>query len=138
MRVLVPTTIAAALLAGAALPAAAATPAPPPAAQMPARGALPVADTSADRDSFTQKAEAEMRDWQRKFDDAAQSAKAKGEEGGAAASAALDHAWTRTKEASHQLESASVDGWEKAKADFQSASHRLATEWHKVYPGDNK
>jgi hypothetical protein len=135
MRVLIPTTIAAALLAGTVLPTAAATPAPLGAGPAAIR-VVPVDDTSSDRDSFTQKAETQMQDWQRKLDAAAQGAKAKGEEGGAAASKALDHAWTRTKEASHQLQTTTGDGWEKAKAEYEKASQALATQWHKVYPGD--
>jgi hypothetical protein len=136
MRVLAPIVIAAALLTGGALPTTAATVTPPAGAGHTVLRAMPAADAGSDRDSFTAKAEAEMHDWQRKFDDAAQSARAKGEEGGAATSRALDHAWTKTKDASHQLESASTDGWDKAKAEFEQASHDLAAEWHKVYPGD--
>jgi Skp family chaperone for outer membrane proteins len=133
MRLLAPTAIAAALLATGALPTAAATVPPPRAAAL---HVTRVADAASDRDSFTQKAEAEMHDWQRKLDEAARSAKAKGEEGSDAASRALDHAWAKTKEASHQLETASADGWDSAKAKFEQASHDLAAQWHKVYPAD--
>lgn len=134
MRMLAPIAIAAALLASGALPTSAAT-APLPGGPAALRATL-VDDAASDRDSFTAKAEAQMRDWQHKLDDAAQTAKAKGAEGGAAASHALDHAWTKTKEASHQLETASADGWDKAKAEFEKASNDLSAQWHKIYPGD--
>jgi hypothetical protein len=136
MRLPVSFAIAAALLASGALAAAAATRPPPVGAPPAALRATPVADAQTDRDSFTSKAEAEISDWQRKFDDVAHKAKAKGEEGSDAASRALDQAWVRTKEASAQLESAGAEGWDKAKARFQAASHDLAAEWHKVYPGE--
>jgi hypothetical protein len=135
MRVPAPTVIAALLLAGAAPPAMALTAAMPPGASDAAFRATPAADEASDRDSFTAKAEAEMHDWQRKLDAAAQSAKAKGEEGKTAASQDLDAAWAKTKAASQRLKTASAAGWDSAKAEFAKASQNLAAEWNKVYPG---
>ena len=136
MRVLALTAIAAALLASGALPTAASAAAPPFGAGPAAFRATPVADDASDRDSLTAKAESQMRDWQRKLDDAAQSAKAKGQEGSDAASRALNHAWAKTKAASHHLETASAAGWDSAKAEFDKASRDLAAKWHKLHPAD--
>jgi hypothetical protein len=97
---------------------------------------MPVADETSDRDSFTAKAKAEMSDWQRKVDEAVQSAKEKGTEGSAAASRELDTAWAKTKSAAHQLENASADGWDSAKAKFRKAEDDLAATWRKVSPGN--
>ncbi len=136
MRVLALTALAAALLAGGALPTAAATATATFGAGHAAFRATPVADDASDRDSLTAKAESQMRDWQRKLDDAAKSAKAQGQAGGDAASRALDHAWAKTKAASHHLETASAAGWDSAKAEFEKASRDLAAKWHKLHPGD--
>lgn len=135
MRLPAPTVIAALLLAGGVPPAMALTATMPPGARDTAFSANPVADDSSDRASFTAKAEAEMQEWQKKLDAAATTAKAKGEEGKTAASRDLDVAWAKTKAASKQLESASAQGWENAKAGFEKAQQNLAAEWHKVYPG---
>ena len=136
MRLPASTMIAAVLLAGTALPAAALTPPAPLATDAGAVRATPVADETSDRAQFTAKAEAEMREWQSKFDAAAHRAKAEGKEGSAAASRQLDRAWAKTKSASRDLKAASAQGWDKAKSKFEEASDKLAAEWHKVYPAD--
>lgn len=135
MRVPAPSLIAALLLASAAPPAMALTATLPLGASQAALRATPAADESADRASFTAKAEAEMHDWRQKLDAAATSAKAKGEAGKTAAGRDLDAAWARTKAASERLKTASGEGWDSAKAGFEKASHHLAAEWHRVYPG---
>jgi hypothetical protein len=135
MRLPAPAVIAAILLAGAASPALALGATMPLGARDGALRATPVADQTADRDSFTAKAEAEMHDWQRKLDAAATSAKAKGEEGKTAAAHDLDVAWAKAKEASQQLKTAGAEGWDSAKAGFAKAQQNLADAWNKVYPG---
>lgn len=46
----------------------------------------------------------------------------------------LHRAWTKTQAASHRLETVGADGWDSAKASFETASQELAEAWHKVHP----
>jgi len=96
---------------------------------------LAVAGTSTpDRDSYAQKARAEVKEWQRKLHDFGEEAKAKGQEASATAAKELDKAWTKAEAAARDLQAASADGWDGAKATYESASHDLADAWDKVRP----
>jgi hypothetical protein len=50
-------------------------------------------DTTADRDTYTQKAKDEMQGWQQKLHDFSEKAEAKGKEAGNAAEVDLNKAW---------------------------------------------
>ncbi|HUC65783.1 MAG TPA: hypothetical protein VMA53_10170 [Stellaceae bacterium] len=108
---------------------------PPLGSGTPIRLAADDSSTS-DRDSFTQKAQAEMQDWQQKLHDFGQQAEAKGQEAGSAAQSGLNDAWVKAKAASHKLKTVGAEGWQGAKASYEKASHNLAEAWQKVHPDD--
>jgi hypothetical protein len=93
-------------------------------------------DSTADRDTYTQKARNEMQEWQQKLHDFSARAEAKGAEAGRAAKDDLDAAWTKAEAASRQLQTASAEGWESARTSFDAASRGLIDAWHKVHPED--
>ncbi len=92
--------------------------------------------SSSDHSAYLQKAQEEMQEWGQKLHDVGADAAAKGREGGTAAEHELSVAWTKTKAASRKLGTASADGWDSAKATFETASQHLADTWHKVHPED--
>ena len=93
-------------------------------------------DATAERSSYKQKAQDEIRIWQQKLDDFDAKVKAKATEAQTSASKDLDDAWTQTKMASARLETAGEADWAGAKVSFQTASHKLAIAWQKVNPAD--
>jgi hypothetical protein len=93
-------------------------------------------DSTAERSSYKQKAQDEIRIWQQKLDDFDAKMKAKATEAQTSASKDLDDAWTQTKMASARLETAGEADWVSAKVSFQTASHKLAVAWQKVNPAD--
>jgi hypothetical protein len=99
-------------------------------------GVATARDPAAERSSYTQKAQDEVRIWEQKLHDF--DAKVQASASGAKASAAkdLDDAWAQTKTASARLETAGEKDWDSAKAAFQTASHKLAVAWHKLNPAD--
>lgn len=93
-------------------------------------------DSPSDRETYTQKAQDEMQDWQRKLHDFSANAADKGQEAGNAAEKDLNEAWTRTEAASRQLQTVGDEGWEQAKASYEKSSRDLAEAWHKANPAD--
>jgi hypothetical protein len=94
-------------------------------------------DSTADRETYTQKARDEMQLWQQKLHDFDAKAQAKATDAQTRASKDLDSAWTEAKSASDRLDTAGVKDWSRAKASFQTASHKLDLAWRKIDP-DNK
>jgi hypothetical protein len=93
-------------------------------------------DSTADRDTYTQKARDAMHEWQQKLHDFSEKAKAKGQEEGKAAENELNAAWIKAEAEQHKLETASAEGWESAKTSFEKASHDLKEVWDKIRPDD--
>jgi hypothetical protein len=93
-------------------------------------------DSTTDRDTYAQRARAEMQEWQRKLHDFDETAEAKGRKAGNAAENDLHVAWTKVEAAGHKLQTASAEGWESAKVSFEKASHELADAWDKVRAQD--
>lgn len=93
-------------------------------------------DAAADRNSFTQQAQEEVRTWQTRLNDFNAKLGAKATKAEANASKGLENAWTKTKTAAGQLETAGAKDWDSAKASFQSASHKLSVAWQKVNAKD--
>ena len=94
------------------------------------------ADSTADRDTYTQKAREEMQEWQRKLHDFSEKAAAKGKQLDKAAKNDLNKAWTKAKAASSRLQTAGAEGWASAKSSFEEASRELADAWDKIRPED--
>ena len=94
------------------------------------------ADSAADRDTYTQQARDEMREWQRKLHDFSEKAETKGKEAGNAAENDLKKAWTQAEAASRKLQTVGAESWESAKTSFEKASRELADAWHKIRPQD--
>ena len=67
-------------------------------------------DSTADRDTYTQKARDEMQGWERKLRDFSEKAKAKGKEAGNAA----ENDRNKAEAASRKLETVGAEGWEPA------------------------
>jgi hypothetical protein len=128
MRILTASIVIGPLMLVGTLPAAAG---PAIAADAPVRLAAGDAST-ADRDTYTQRARNEMQEWQRKLHDFDERAEAKGQKAGDAAEHDLHAAWKRVEAAGHKLQTASAEGWESAKVSFEKASHDLAETWDKV------
>jgi hypothetical protein len=91
---------------------------------------------AAERESYTQKAQGEVRIWQQKLHDFDAKMRVRATAAEASASKNLDDAWTETKTASARLETAGETDWDSAKASFKTASGKLAVSWHKVNPAD--
>jgi hypothetical protein len=135
MRILTASIVIGPLMLIGALPAAAGQSTPALSSGAPVRLAAG-GDSTADKDTYTQKARDEMQEWQRKLHDVSENAEAKGKEAGNAAKDDLNKAWTKAKAASDELQTASAEGWESAKISFEQASHELADAWHKIHPED--
>ena len=101
---------------------------------VPVRVAAP--DQTADRSSYTQRAQEEMRIWQQKLHDFDVKVQAKASEAQTRAAKSLNNAWAQTKTASARLETAGEKDWDSAKLSFKTASAKLAVAWHKVNPAD--
>jgi hypothetical protein len=93
-------------------------------------------DSTAERSSYKQKAQDEMRIWQQKLHDFDAKVQAKATDAQTRASKELDEAWTQTKTASSRLETVGQADWDSAKISFKSASDKLVVAWHKVNPAD--
>jgi hypothetical protein len=99
-------------------------------------GMAPTHDAAAERESYTQKARADVQIWQQKLHDFDAKAEVRTTDAHASAAKDLDEAWTETKTASVRLETAGEKDWDNAKASFKTASDKLAVSWHKVNPAD--
>jgi hypothetical protein len=95
-------------------------------------------DSTADRDTYTQKARVSVDEWQQKLHDFSEKAKVKGQQEGNAAENELKAAWTKVEAEQHKLQSASAEGWESAKISFEKASHDLKQAWDKIRPAGDK
>ena len=135
MRILNASIVIGPLMLIGALPAAAGQSTPALGSGAPVRVAAG-GDTTADRDTYTQKAKDEMQEWQQKLHDFSEKAEAKGKEAGNAAEVDLNKAWTKAEAASRKLQTVGADGWESAKTSFEKASHELADAWHRIRPQD--
>ncbi len=89
-----------------------------------------------DRETYIQKAQGEMQEWQKKLHDFSENTEAKGKEAGNAAEKDLNEVWTRTEAASRQLQTVGDEGWDVAKTSYEKAIRDLAEAWQKVHPGD--
>jgi hypothetical protein len=93
-------------------------------------------DSAADRDSYTRKAQDELREWQHKLREFGDQAAASGKAAGNAANDDLNQARTKAEAASDRLQTVGAEGWASAKASFEKASHELSDTWHRVHPDD--
>jgi hypothetical protein len=99
-------------------------------------GVAATRDSTAEKTSYKQKAQDEMRIWQQKLNDFDARVQAKATEAQTSASKDLNDAWTQTKMASARLETAGEADWGSAKASFKTASDKLAVAWRRVNPAD--
>jgi hypothetical protein len=89
---------------------------------------VPVAtdsDFAAKKDQYLRDAKREMNEWNEKLH-------RKGEH----AERDVDQAWTKTKHAAQQLQTASADQWDRAKRGFENAMQGLKDRWHRIHPED--
>jgi hypothetical protein len=93
-------------------------------------------DSTRDRDTYTQKARDEMREWQRKLINFTEKTEAKGKAASSAAENDLHKAWIKADSASRELQTVSAEGWKSAKTTFETASRKLTHAWDKVRPQD--
>lgn len=94
--------------------------------------------STADRDTYIQKAQNEMQEWQRKLQDFSAKAAAKGQQAGDAAEHDLNRAWTKADAASRELQTVGAEGWKSAKTSFETASRELAETWDRLDPRTSK
>jgi hypothetical protein len=134
MRIFIAPLLLGTLVLAGASPAAAQS--KPASNQGVSLGVAPTRDAAAERESYTQKAQADVRIWQQKLHDFDAKAQVKATEAQASASKDLEDAWTETKTASARLQTAGEKDWDSAKASFKTASDKLAVSWHKVNPAD--
>jgi Skp family chaperone for outer membrane proteins len=120
------------LLVGALLPAAGQSLQTVAPVQIAAGG-----DSTADRETYAQRARDEVAEWQKKLHDLSEKAEAKGAQVGNAVEDDLNKAWTKTEAASRRLQTAGAEGWESAKTSFENASHELTETWHRIHPEEN-
>ena len=86
------------------------------------------------RETFTEKAEAEVKEWGARLNAFGGRALEKGEAAGSRTDQDLHAAWAETLEATHQLRIASAQGWQNAKAYYERKSHDLEGAWHRAHP----
>ena len=94
-------------------------------------------DTAADRNTYVQKAQEEMQDWQRKLHEFGEQAEAKGRDASSAAEKGLNDAWIKAKDASGKLQTVGDEGWQSAKSSYENARRDLAETWRRIHPGDH-
>jgi len=128
MRLLIASIVIGPLMLIGALPEAAGQSSPSGTQIQSAAGS----NTTADRDTYTQKARDDMQQWQKKLHDFSESAKAKGQQAGNAAENELNAVWAKTQAETHKLQAATAEGWESAKASYEKASRELADTWNKI------
>lgn len=95
-------------------------------------GFTAASDAAIDRDTYRQKAHDDVRDWQHKLHDFDAKAKAEGNDADRTAKVDLNKAWDKTKIASRKLQTASAEGWNAAKAEYEKASQDMADTWHEI------
>jgi hypothetical protein len=93
-------------------------------------------DSTADRETYTQKARNDMQGWQRKLHAFDEKVQARAARAHTTAGDDLNRAWTQAEAASRRLETAGSEDWESAKTSFKRASHKLDLAWRKIDPGD--
>lgn len=93
-------------------------------------------ESTADRESYTRKAQDELREWQHKLREFGDQAAASGKAAGNAANDDLNQARTKAEAATDRLQTVGAEGWASAKASFEQASHDLSDTWHRVHPDD--
>jgi hypothetical protein len=135
MRISTVSIVIASFMLIGALPAAAGQPELVLGSTAPIRLAAS-SDSTGDRDTYTQKARDEMREWQRKLINFTEKTEAKGKEASSAAENDLHKAWTKADAASRELQTVSAEGWKGAKTSFENAVRELADAWDKVRPQD--
>lgn len=130
MRILTaPIVIGALALAGASPASAQSKPTAAPAISV---GTAVSRDWTSERKSYTQQAQHTTRIWQQRLHDFDVKATA----AQASASKDLHIAWTETKTATSQMETAAAADWDSAKGSYKTATAKLAAAWHKVNPID--
>ncbi len=92
---------------------------------------LAAADLPSDRDTYTRKADDDMRTWQQKMHDFGETTEVEGKQVGKSARDGLATAWTNTQIESRKLRDATAEGWQAAKHGFERASHNLSEAWDK-------
>jgi hypothetical protein len=130
MRSLATAIIIGSLTLIGALPATAQS-APALGSDAPVRPAA-TGDMTADRDTYTRKAQDDMQDWQRKLHDFGEKAAANGHAVADAAENDLNAAWIAADADARKLQIATAAGWEDAKISFEKASRDLADAWDKI------
>ena len=92
--------------------------------------------SKADRDTYIQKAQNEMLEWQRKLNDFSEKMAAKGQQASDAAEHDLNKAWTKADAASRELQTVGAEGWKSAQTSFEKATRELAETWDKTRSKD--
>jgi hypothetical protein len=93
-------------------------------------------DSSTDRQTYTRKAHADMREWQQKLHDFGEKADVGGQKIGHTTGDDLNKALADAEVASRRLQTASDEEWTDAKSSFEQASRELTATWDKIRPQD--
>jgi outer membrane murein-binding lipoprotein Lpp len=134
MRIVAASVMLGSLVLAGAPPQAAGQSLGPNAHTLNARMLLVADDDDTDRSSFTQHAQDDIHQWQRKVHDFGRQTKAAGQQGANSAKHDLDDAFAKAKVAADQLRTVGADGWHGAKTTYQKASHDLADTWNRIKP----
>jgi hypothetical protein len=82
-------------------------------------------DFAAKKDEYVRGAKREMDEWNDKL-----------HRTGEHAGKDVDQAWSKTKRAAQDLQTASADHWDHAKHGFENAMQGLKDRWHRLHPED--
>jgi hypothetical protein len=129
MRIRTVSIVIGPLVLAGALPVAGQSKSPDPQIQLTTNG-----NSTVDRDSYTQNARDEMREWRQKLRSLGETVKVNGQQAGAVADSGLNAAWIKTRAAEHKLHIATAADWEFAKVSFEKADRELADAWDKARP----
>jgi len=88
--------------------------------------------STADRETYAQKARDDMQEWQRKLHAFGERIQDRATQAHNSAGDDLNKAWTRAEAASRRLETVSSEDWDSAKISFERASRKLALAWHRI------
>jgi hypothetical protein len=84
----------------------------------------------AGRDAYIRQNEGTFEEWGKKVDNFNAKAAQRGSEVKKAAQRELDNAWAETKAGWTKLKNASRDGWDDAKAAFETSRKKLERAWN--------
>lgn len=97
---------------------------------------LRLADFTARKDAYVQKADDEMSAWRDKIGAAGERAEAMGQEASAETKVQFNQIWGATQDGWRKLQVESAEGWEASKRTYERSVAELRVQWRKLHADD--